>query len=90
MRDQIFSPGDKVARALHEGPDHLEDGINDAPFGVVFCVELCFSSPWGDAVTFVGLEDAFLANNFRRVEEIQLCVSAAKHFKQPQKEVEHV
>lgn len=77
--DQWFEPGDKVMRVA-SAPIIMPE----TDFGIVLCVDRCeyISSRSYSRVFFVGIPSptgyGHLANNFRKVEEIQLCVRAAK------------
>lgn len=101
QNDQWFSPGDKVMRVSRGNPFRLgffAPAPKDAVEGEVYCVSACWQSDHGwNLVTFVGfprefyangVEKGFLAINFRRVEEIKLCINAIKHTKQPQTELQ--
>lgn len=95
--DQWFEPGDKVMRVrLTSGLPHAVTSKDSllVEFGKVYCVERCWLFKYGyNVVTFVGLPHVYnpsgspkgwVASNFRRVEEIQLCVNAAKKTQQPE------
>lgn len=59
---------------------------NEAPFGVVLCVQGCFHDDTDgfNWVDFCGIDSGiFAARNFRKVEEIKLYVAAAEKAKQP-------
>lgn len=93
--DQWFEPGDKVMRVAHGAPNTIPFKPNLAPYGAVFCVESCFHNPKynRNSVTFIGVVNTrqakgFVAANFRKVEEIQLCVRAAEAMKTPKKQEE--
>ncbi len=85
--DQWFEPGDKVMRVDNSNlpTTHFGDGSTDAPFGKVFCVEHCQERLHFNSVTLIGVCGCFLAKNFRRVSEIQLCVRASKRIPAPVK-----
>lgn len=89
--DQWFEAGDKVMRVSNWNPGGLVDGSKEKPFGHIFCVEYSFQSCVGmNGVKFVGVQIPALASNFRRIEEIKLCVEAAAKMKQPKKNVEPI
>lgn len=93
--DQWFEPGDKVMRVAHEPHGSFcNSGLKRTPFGKVFTVNYCMPLVDGNAVFLIGIpspERGVRAANFRKVKEIQLCVSAAKHVKKPKRvEVETV
>lgn len=97
--DQYFNPGDKVMRVSRGNPfrpGFFIQAPKDALEGVVYCVSACWKSKqaW-NLVDFVGFppeldsngnQRGFIAANFRRVEEIKLCVNAVHTTKQPQTE----
>lgn len=93
--DQWFEPGDKVVRVADQNADtDTRDG--GPPFNVVLCVARFCEDPEGNLVECVGypvLEDDETewwdsASDFRKVEEIQLCVRAAEAMKNPKKQEE--
>lgn len=97
QNDQWFNPGDKVMRVSRGNPFRLGYFVpapKDAVEGEVYCVTQCWKATQGwNLVLFTGFPIefssngelcGFLAANFRRVEEIQLCVNAVKQIKQPQ------
>lgn len=95
--DQWFEPGDKVMRVAHDPykncPRIQRRGTDLAPYGKVFCVSDFCASDLGNTVKFVGIANSigsigFAARNFRKVEEIQLCVRAADAMKKPKKQEE--
>lgn len=93
--DQWFEPGDKVMRVSNNtGGGAIKDGSGLAPFGKVFCVVDCCGSEHGNLINFAGIllpkNHGFRAANFRKVEEIQLCVRAAEAMKTPKKQEELV
>lgn len=92
--DQWFSPGDRVMRVSSAAalgfPYRAK--IPESGFGKILCVAGCWQTASGwNAVKFVGVLNSspdigFLAACFRRVEEIRLCVEAAKRMRQPVEE----
>lgn len=93
--DQWFEPGDKVMRVADQYAD--TDALGGGPpFNVVLCVARFSEDPEGNLVECVGypiLEDDETewwdsASDFRKVEEIQLCVRAAEAMKKPKKQEE--
>lgn len=80
----------RVARATDQFS--CKATLKDAEEGNVYCVEDAFQSLDGDhVITFtgfpketneMGLVIGFVAANFRKVEDIKLCVSAAEKAKQ--------
>lgn len=94
MKNEIrFEPGDKVMRV--DRTNHgvkAKPAPVEAQWGVVYCVEACWPSPRGDVYLMrlsgfprvfhkSGTEVGFICPNFRKVEEIRLCVEAAKKVK---------
>ncbi len=73
---------------------------NDAHFGIVYCVRDCWRSGTGHVIfSIVGIPEVLRPNgskcgwvtaNFRKVEEIQLCVKAEEHAKKPQRHQEPI
>lgn len=95
--DQWFEPGDKVVRVTHKNQAKIPFNPNLAPYGKVFCVESCFYNAGlkRNNITLIGVANTwpakgFVAANFRKVEEIQLCVRAAETMKTPKKQEELV
>lgn len=91
--DQWFEPSQKVVRVTTADVLGLTANgilVPETDFGHVLCVERCWSSLWGNLVRFVGVEmpdgAGFYACCFRRVEEIQLCVMAARKCGEPQEQ----
>ena len=92
--DQWFEPGDKVMRVAYDVPPLEQVAIYPAipsldliPYGKVFCVESCYQTRVGPRMRFVGVLEppesiGIYTNNFRKVEEIRLCVEAAKRVKE--------
>lgn len=89
---QWFEPGDKVMRVGYEKTladndlvKYLEDDNGSTPLGRLFYVHQCYIDPLDSQPTMqlVGCSCEFLTHNFRKVEEIQLCVKAAEAFKNP-------
>jgi hypothetical protein len=91
--DQYFEVGDKVMRVarIQVRPDQAI-GIDDPEYGLVYCVTQIWRGRRGwNLIKLAGMRNSserhgYLAINFRRVEEIQLCVSAAKHVNKPELE----
>lgn len=89
--DQWFSPGDKVMRvatAVQLGLDPDDRSVLSATdFGKILCVSEFRERPRGNWIRFVGVNcsptDWWFAQCFRKVEEVQLCVRAAKLFETP-------
>lgn len=88
IQDQWFSPGDKVMEVdVESSMNEAADGYREAEYsqtklGIVYCVERFEACPndW-NAVWLVGIEngtEGLYAAEFRRVEEIRLCLSAVK------------
>lgn len=96
-QDQWFQPGDKVMRVsrvkmpggtAHPYPDQ------DAQEGKIYCVSHCWVGGHGrNVILLVGLPvhhrpngepRGWFAANFRKVEEIKLCVAAVQRVKKPQ------
>ena len=88
--DQWFSPGDKcmrVSNACELRLPHNDILPKGSETGKVVCVvEFKDNYPIPNFVRFAGFEGWFYAANFRRVEEIQLCVKAAEQMKAPKKQ----
>lgn len=94
--DQHFEPGDKVMRVSRNNlSGRLKPAPMDAEDGKIYAVEkvwerkgmhfmkLCgFPPHFGKN----GVELGFACMNFRRVEEIQLCVQAARAAKKQDKQ----
>lgn len=96
-QDQWFEPGDKVMRVSRIGPDERYKSAPskyDAKEGVVYCVEQVRISFHENVImNLIGLPKkytsdgrllGFLTSNFRKVEEIKLCVQAAEAMKKEQ------
>lgn len=83
-----FKPGDKVMRIACDPPfpgiqDANGDGIRVAPYNNVFCVKVCWVDEAGLTMcSFVGVDHSpfigICTHNFRKVEEIRLCINAVK------------
>lgn len=95
--DQWFEPGQKVMRVSDNlASDCTKLGLPyDSPeFGEVLCVTECWSAWDINHVSFVGYpatydlgqKIGFWTNNFRKVEEIKLCVEALKKAKPREKQ----
>lgn len=97
--DQWFEIGQKVVRVSMENYGTLPSvGVREAEIGPVYCVADFFEAHemevqlnWIHLVGFPthdaeGDEIGYPAANFRRVEEIQLCVKAAEMMKKPKEE----
>lgn len=97
-QDQWFEPGDKVMRVMEDeecAPAYLSviEPCEASRKGVVLCVEKCWREPDNippfNLCRFVGIALprglAEMAACFRRVEEIKLCVRAAKLLSEPAK-----
>lgn len=93
--DQYFQPGDKVMRVRYgQTPDGFaRTGNPQGPvFGKVYYVQAVLRAVCGwNAMTLVGVPTSpgkigYLCYNFRRVEEIQLCVRAAERAKKPEEQ----
>lgn len=83
-QDQWFEPGDKVMRVAHASNSAMQRTNlheTDAPYGQVFNVEECSHHKGYSWVALTGINLWLLANNFRKVEEIRLCVEAVKKTK---------
>lgn len=85
--DQWFEPGNKVMRVSCVHPKTgvaAENGLDRIPYGRVFCVKSCFIGLQGlPLMMLVGVSlpphlEGIHTHNFRKVEEIKLCVAAAK------------
>lgn len=93
MQNHPFSIGDKVMRIARHHPGYgtiHPIPTNDAQEGVIYCVDWIGYSPAGrPIVTFTGMDPTpffgWFCHNFRRIEEIKLCVEAAAKMKQPKK-----
>lgn len=87
--DQWFSPGDKVCRVQHERHPTCDCSFAHlTPVGKVFCVSGTYLRGTANFIMVCGIDDVgFLARNFRRVDEIKLCATAAKHIKQREEEL---
>lgn len=96
--NQWFNPGDKVMQVNDNcPPGAVTVRENDIQYGVVYCVKEFWTDcgiNWIDLVGFPteydpidGERIAWTACNFRRVDEIKLCVAAAKHIKQREEEL---
>lgn len=98
--DQWFKPGDKVVKVSDSSAMEIDvPGTPDAIYGKVYCVSYCWHNYYHENnwVNFVGFPErdsedgarlGFLAADFRKVEEIQLCVRAAEALKKPKKQEE--
>lgn len=103
--DQWFEVGDKCLRVREpdpkrDGPECCTELPPYAPWGEILCVSAFQSHPDGNTVLFHGYP-AFVDENgdewweipdcFRRVDEVRMCIEAAKHVKKPERvEVETV
>jgi hypothetical protein len=91
--DQYFQPGDKVMRVGDNTPGaRLAHELAPPPdarpkYGVVYCVEDFWEGPQRNVVMLVGFGgwtycDGFKAGwpaaSFRKVEEIKICLAAAR------------
>lgn len=99
MKDQYFSPGDKVVRIsgnvgpnIYRGKDRPASPI----YGKVYCVEDFWQGPCHNVVMLVGfggwrysngMKVGWPANCFRKVEEVRLCVNAARQMEEFKKAV---
>lgn len=89
--NQYFNVGDKVARVENNpGDPGAPSSMKDTPLGVVLCVsETARFADGTQGVAFVDFPKMVLshtewwysANDYRKVEEIQLCVRAAEKMK---------
>jgi hypothetical protein len=92
--DQWFQPGDKVIRvaSICHNPGRRHPG--GAPqFGKVYVIRDCWTCEHGyNRVSVVGFSEGtnsggfragWVATNFRKVEEIRLCIEAVKKAKAP-------
>lgn len=100
--DQWFEPGEKVIMVS----DTIEDGIqydeaSSPEIGPTYCVSNFWTDPDGDNwIQLVGFkyepasayfyEQGELARDFRKVEEIKLCVEAVRKVKQLDTEIQKV
>ena len=99
MRDEpYFKPGDKVMRVNpgHRPGNYPGNDIPGFPqMGQVYCVEDFYEGPQFNAVMLVGFGGwrrhpidgspvGWRAADFRKVEEIKLCVAAVQRTQQPQ------
>lgn len=98
IQDQWFSPGDKVMEVdVEAAMEQTVPGYADAEKvptkpGAVYCVEkfTTFSPTGWNAVWLVGVDcepDGLFAAEFRRVEEIRLCMSALRKEGKPLKTI---
>lgn len=90
MNDLPFKPGDKVMRVSEKssviGLSHSLPEL--LPYGRTFCVKDCYPTYAGPRMQLVGIELPFMSigiicDNFRKVEEIRLCIEAVKKVTHP-------
>lgn len=92
--DQWFDIGDKVMQVSEDrhGCEPAENSDDETEFGKVYCVAAFWAGKCGfNMVDFVGFNPiydgwgrcGFLAINFRKVEEIKLCVAAVNMAEKP-------
>lgn len=85
--DQWFQPGDKIMLVSHKTYGEVAKDYKGAKpkMGVIYCVEDFFEGPQFNVVMLVGFggwhwegnyKCGWFAGNFRKVEEIKLCVQA--------------
>lgn len=91
IQDQWFEPGDKVVRVqdVQFTVKEIEERPSTLPNDKVLCVHAFINHPlYGNFVQITGYNAGSEwwspAREFRRVEDIQLCVRAAQAMKQPQ------
>ena len=85
--DQWFEPGQKVMRVAVDRPiPSMKNWDERVGFGEVFCVSIFLEDKGFNWIELVGFDDIYLASNFRKVEEIKLCVEALKKAKAPAKQ----
>lgn len=86
--DQYFQPGDKVMLVQEMLEPQWEECPNtEVRYGEVYCVSAFWSAGGYNMIDLVGTPPAFddygrrcgyLAMEFRKVDEIKLCVAAAQ------------
>ncbi len=92
--DQWFKPGDKVMRVGSVSGNAFRYDGPKPKFGAVYCVEDFYEGPSFNAVMLVGFGGwrfrpgnpypiGWRAINFRKVEEIKLCIEAVERSKKP-------
>lgn len=91
--DQWFEPGDKVMKVSNCNLGKNIHPQGSTQMGKVYCIEACWRGLHCNAVNFIGFDQIFgvrglrlgwPAQDYRKVEEIKLCVKAANFVTKPQ------
>ena len=96
VSEQYFNPGDKVMRVGSISLRPIDRSIlkrQPPQFGEILCVERCWKNGRHNYVMFAGFgapyysskgyEIGLIAQNFRKVDEIKLCLAAVAHDRAP-------